>query len=80
VFPSLDEARAWFGRDTALETFSLTERHPNALAFLRSLNASGTDAAEGPARTAGTMRKAMRAFGAGGCSVTYDVLIAVETV
>lgn len=78
-FPSLEEARAWFGPGAALETFTLTERHPSALAFLRGLRASGTDAAETSALHGGVMRRAMRAFEARGASVTYEVLIAVET-
>jgi malonyl-CoA O-methyltransferase len=80
IFPSREKARAWFGRGATVQTFTLTERHAGALAFLRALKASGTDAAEAPALDAGTMRKAMRAFEAVGCAVTYDVLIAVETV
>ncbi|MEI9889835.1 MAG: methyltransferase domain-containing protein [Caulobacteraceae bacterium] len=47
-FPSFDEARAWFGPDAALETLTLTERHPSALHFLRSLRAAGADAADTP--------------------------------
>ena len=77
-FPSLEEARAWFGRDAAALTLTLTERHPSALAFLRSLRASGTDAADTPALQGGTMRRAMRAFEAGGGDVTYEVLVVVE--
>ena len=77
-FPSADEARAWFGLAAAFETLTLTERHPSALAFLRALKASGTDAADTPARDAGTMRRAMRAFEAGGGVVTYEVLMVVE--
>lgn len=80
VFPDLEQARAWFGPDTTVQTLSLTERHPSALAFLRALEASGTDAAETRAQAAGTMRRAMRAFEASGCAVTYEVLIAVEAV
>lgn len=80
IFPPRQAARAWFGPDAAVETLSLTERHPGALAFLRALAASGTDAAEGPALTGGTMRRAMRAFEAAGSAISYEVLIAVETV
>lgn len=79
-FPLLAEARAWFGLEAALETFALTERHAGALAFLRALAASGTDAAESRARDAGTMRRAMRVFESKGSAITYEVLIAVEMV
>jgi malonyl-CoA O-methyltransferase len=77
-FPSLAEARGWFPPDAAVETLTLTERHASALAFLRSLRASGTDAADAPALHGGTMRRAMRAFEAGGGCVTYEVLVVVE--
>jgi malonyl-CoA O-methyltransferase len=79
-FPTAGEARAWFGPDAAVQTFALAEPHAGALAFLRALKASGTDAAESLPLDAGTMRRAMRAFEAQGGAVTYQVLIAVETV
>jgi malonyl-CoA O-methyltransferase len=78
VFPSLEQARAWFRAD--VETFTLTERHPSALAFLRALDAAGADAAESSALDAGAMRRAMRALEARGCDTTYEVLVAVERV
>jgi malonyl-CoA O-methyltransferase len=77
-FPSLSEARAWFSPGAVFETLSLTERHPDALAFLRALRLSGADAADSPALPAGTMRRAMRAFEASGGSTTYEVLIGLE--
>ena len=77
-FPSVQEARAWFSRDAAVETLTLTEHHPSALAFLRALRASGTDAADTPALHGGTMRRAMRAFEAGGGGGAYEVLVVVE--
>jgi SAM-dependent methyltransferase len=80
AFPTLDQARAWFGRGAEVETFTLHERHQSALEFLRALKASGTDAAESAALDGGTMRRAMRAFEAGGSAITYAVLIAVEPV
>ena len=80
AFPALEEARAWFGPSAAIETLTLNERHPSALHFLRALRASGTDAADSGALGAGIMRRAMAAFEAKGCVVTYRVLLAVETV
>jgi malonyl-CoA O-methyltransferase len=80
AFPALDEARGWFGPDTAVQTVTLGERHASGLAFLRAMGASGTDAAETRTQAAGTMRRAMRAFEAGGGNITYEVLIAVETL
>jgi malonyl-CoA O-methyltransferase len=80
AFPSLDQARGWFGPDTAIETLTLTERHMSALAFLRALRAAGTDAADSGALGAGIMRRAMAVFDARGCAVTYRVLLAVEAV
>ena len=79
-FASIGEACAWFGADAEVEIFTLTERHLSALAFLRALRASGTDAAETSALRGGAMRRAMRAFEARGAAATYEVLIAVETV
>jgi malonyl-CoA O-methyltransferase len=80
AFPPLEEARAWFGPDAVIETGLLTERHPSALAFLRALRAAGTDASACGALTAGMMRRAMSAFEAQGCAVTYRVLLAVDPV
>ena len=80
AFPALDEARGWFGPDTAVQTVTLGERHASGLAFLRAMGASGTDAAETRTQAAGTMRRAMRAFEAGGGKITYQVLIAVERI
>ena len=80
AFPSFEEARAWFGPEAAVETLTLSERHPSALAFLHALRASGTDAADSGALKAGIMRRAMAAFEARGCAVTYRVLLAVEAV
>jgi malonyl-CoA O-methyltransferase len=79
-FSSIGEACGWFGVDAEVEVFTLPERHPSALAFLRALRASGTDAAETSALQAGTMRRAMHAFEAHGATVTYEILIAIETV
>jgi SAM-dependent methyltransferase len=80
AFPSFEEARTWFGPDAAIETVTLRERQPSALAFLRALRAAGTDAADSGALDAGIMRRAMAAFEAQGCAVTYRVLLAVEVV
>jgi malonyl-CoA O-methyltransferase len=79
AFPALEEA-AWFDPGAEVGTLTLTERHPNALAFLRALRAAGADAAEAGALQAGTMRRAMAAFEARGGAVTYRVLLAVEPV
>ena len=80
TFPTLDEARAWFGPDAALITATLVDPHPGALAFLRAARAAGIDAGSGRALSAAIMRRAMTAFEAGGCAVTYEVLLAVERV
>ena len=80
AFPTLEEARAWFAPDAAVETLVLTERHPSALHFLRALRAAGADAADSGALTAGVMRRAMAAFEAEGGAATYRVLMAVEQV
>ena len=79
-FPTLDEARAWFGPQACVETLELSERHPSALDFLRALKASGADAAEGRALTASVLRRAMAAFEAHGRLTTYRVLLVVEQV
>jgi malonyl-CoA O-methyltransferase len=80
AFPSLEEARGWFAPHAAIETLILDERHPSALHFLRALRAAGTDAADSGALRAGVMRRAMAAFEAGGRTITYRVLLAVEKV
>ncbi len=79
-FPSLDEARSWFGPDAAVETVLLEQRHKSALAFLQALRAAGVDAAETQPLHGGAMRRAMRAFERRGGAITYRVLIAVESV
>ena len=80
AFPAFDEARSWFGPNAAIETLTLSERRPSALHFLRTLRAAGADAADSGALNAGIMRRAMAAFEAQGCAVTYRVLLAVEAV
>jgi malonyl-CoA O-methyltransferase len=80
AFPSPEEARAWFGPDADIEIVTLSERHASALAFLRALRASGTDAADSGALKAGIMRRAMATFEAQGGAVAYRVLLAVEKV
>jgi malonyl-CoA O-methyltransferase len=80
AFPSAEEARAWFAPDAAFETLVLSERHASAIDFLRALRAAGADAADSGALKAGVMRRAMTAFEAKGCVVTYRVLLAVEEV
>jgi malonyl-CoA O-methyltransferase len=78
AFPPLDDARAWFGPEAVMKTVTLCERHPNALGFLRALRRAGADAADSGALKAGLMRRAMSAFEAQGCTITYRVLLAVE--
>jgi malonyl-CoA O-methyltransferase len=80
AFPSLDEARAWFAPEAAVETLDLHERHASALDFLHALRAAGADAAHSGALKAGVMRRAMAAFEARACAATYRVLLAVEEV
>jgi malonyl-CoA O-methyltransferase len=80
AFPALAAAGAWFGQNAAIETLTLSERHPSALHFLRALRDAGADAADSGALDAGVMRRAMAAFEARGCAVTYRVLLAVEAV
>jgi malonyl-CoA O-methyltransferase len=80
TFPPLEEARAWFAPDAAVEILELDERHASALDFLHALRAAGADAADSGALKAGVMRRAMAAFEAKGCAVTYRVLLAVEAV
>ncbi|MGZ5947910.1 MAG: methyltransferase domain-containing protein [Caulobacteraceae bacterium] len=80
AFPELEEARAWFGPQAAIETLDLGERHDSALAFLRDLRAAGADAGDDGVLKAGIMRRAMAAFEARGGVVAYRVLLAVETV
>jgi len=79
-FPALEETRAWFGPEADVETIVLNERHPSALHFLRALRAAGADATDTGALKAGVMRRAMAAFEARGCAVTYRVLLAIEKV
>ena len=80
AFPSLDQARAWFGPDASIATVTLTDRHASALAFLRAARAAGIDLGARRALDAGTMRRAMAAFEARGGDVTYEIMLAVERV
>jgi len=80
AFPALEQACGWFAPEAAVETVVLTERHASALHFLRALRAAGADGADTGALKAGVMRRAMAAFEAGGASVTYRVMLAIEDV
>lgn len=77
-FPPLDEARGWFAPDADATVLTLTDRHAGGLDFARAARRAGIDAGPGRALDAGVMRRALRAFEAGGSSVTYRVLLAVE--
>jgi malonyl-CoA O-methyltransferase len=77
-FPSLETLRGWFP-GAVVETLTLTDRHKTALAFARNAKAAGIDAGFGRALDAGVMRRALRAFEAGGASATYEVALVVET-
>jgi malonyl-CoA O-methyltransferase len=80
AFPSLDQARAWFGPKASVSTVALIDRHSSALNFLRAARAAGIDLGPGRALHAGTMRRAMAAFEARGCAATYEIMLAVERV
>lgn len=80
VFPTPDQARAWFGPGAVIRTATLTDRYSSALAFLRAARAAGIDAGSERALPAGAMRRAMRALEAQGCAVTYEILLAVERI
>jgi malonyl-CoA O-methyltransferase len=80
AFPNKDQARAWFGPDASIATVTLTDRHASALEFLRAARAAGIDLGARRALDAGTMRRAMAAFDARGCAVTYEIMLAVERV
>jgi malonyl-CoA O-methyltransferase len=80
VFPSLQTLRGWFAPGARIETLTLTEPHTSALAFARAAKASGIDAAFGRALDAGVMRRALKAFEAGGAAITYEIVLAVEAV
>jgi malonyl-CoA O-methyltransferase len=77
-FPPEDAARAWFGRDADIEVLTLTDRHAGGVDFARAARRAGIDAGAARSLNAGVMRRALRAFEAGGASVTYRVLLATE--
>ncbi len=79
-FPSLQTLKSWLSPDAAIDTLTLTDRHPTGLAFARAAKAAGIDAGFGRALDAGVMRRALRAFDAGGAAVTYQVALVVERV
>ena len=79
-FASAQTLRGWFGSGAVVETLTLTERHKTALAFARNAKAAGIDAGFGRALDAGVMRRALRAFEAGGAAVTYEVALVVEGI
>jgi len=76
-FPSLETLRGWFP-GARVETLTLTDRHPSALAFARNAKAAGIDAGFGRSLDAGAMRRALRAFEADGAAVTYEVALILE--
>jgi malonyl-CoA O-methyltransferase len=79
-FASVDALRGWFGPAAVVETLTLAERHATALAFARTAKAAGIDAGFGRALDAGIMRRALRAFEAGGAAVSYEVAVVVERI
>ena len=78
-FAPLDEVRGWFSPHADVQVLTLTDSHAGGLAFARAARGAGIDAAAGRALGAGAMRRALRAFEAGGSAVTYQVILAVET-
>ncbi len=77
-FPTLEALRGWFGPTASIDTLTLTERHADGLAFARSAKAAGIDAGFGRPLDAGSMRRALRLFEAGGAVTTYQVALVVE--
>ncbi len=77
-FPSLQTLTPWFGPAACIETLTLTQTHATGLDFARSSRAAGIDAGFGRALDAGVMRRALKAFEAGGPAVTYEVALIVE--
>ena len=77
-FPALDTLRGWFGPGAQIEPLTLTERHKSGLAFARAAKAAGIDAGFGRALDGGVMRRALRAFEAGGAVMTYEAVLVVE--
>ena len=77
-FAAEDEARAWFTPDADVTVLTLADRHAGGLDFARTARRAGIDSGSGRALDAGVMRRALRAFEAGGSTVTYKVLLAAE--
>lgn len=77
-FPTLDALKGWFGADARVETLTLTDRHDSGLHFARASKAAGIDWGGGRALHAGVMRRALKAFEAGGSTVTYEVALVIE--
>ncbi len=80
AFPSLPTLKGWFGPGARIEPLTLVERHASALAFARAAKAAGIDAGPGRALDPAAMRRALRAFEAGGSAVTYAAVLVVEIV
>jgi malonyl-CoA O-methyltransferase len=80
IFSPLSALKGWFAPDARIETLTLTDRHPTALAFARAARAAGIDAGFGRALDGGTMRRALRTLDEGGAAITYEVALVVETV
>lgn len=79
-FPTTEQLRSGLGPDADVQTFALTDRHADGLAFLRAARAAGIDAGERRALDAGAMRRALKRFDDGGASVTYVVALSIERV
>ena len=80
AFASLPVLQGWFAPGARIETLTLTDRHPTALAFARAARAAGIDAGFGRPLDGGAMRRALRALDARGAAITYEVAIIIETV
>lgn len=77
ALPTLAELKAWLGETARVRVLDLSEQHDDGLTFLRAARRAGVDAAFGRTLSAGTMRRAVKAFEAGGATVSYCAALAV---
>jgi malonyl-CoA O-methyltransferase len=80
ALPTLAELQTWVGPSARVRCLDLSEPHPDGLSFLRAARRAGVDAALDRTLSAGTLRRALKAFEAGGARVSYHAVLVVLRV
>jgi malonyl-CoA O-methyltransferase len=77
VLPTLAELQRWLGPDARIRVLDLVEQHADGLSFLKAARLAGVDGGLTRPLSAGTMRRAMKAFQAGGAAIRYHTAVVI---